>query len=92
MLFALVCVLPPQLEPLSLMLRIPVAALRHSVDPVPVEPMAIFVTDSGLAVYVPTTSELTWDAALPSTPMPNAYLRLRCPESLACGFSVDAER
>ena len=66
------------------------AALRHSVDPVPVEPMATFVTESGLVVYVPETSELTWDAPLPSTPMANSHLRLRCPESFACGFTVDA--
>ena len=56
-------------------------------DP-PVEPLWVFTTRSGLQVYVPVEGDQVWDATLPATPYPDPDLRLRCPQSLACGFAV----
>jgi hypothetical protein len=52
----------------------------------PIIPMRTFVTDSGLQVYVPIGTDQAWAGPLPSTPYPDRHLRLRCPETLACGF------
>lgn len=51
-------------------------------------PLAIYSTASGLQLYTPVDGDQMWDAPLPATPYPQPALRLRCPDSLACGFSV----
>jgi hypothetical protein len=86
--FVLVAVLPPQIEPLSVMVRAPIAAIRRGLSPVPVEPMITFVTDSGLAVSVPQFTDQAWAAPIPTTPVPDKRLRLRCANDMGCGFAI----
>lgn len=54
----------------------------------PREPLTTFTTASGIQVYVPVEGDQIWDAPLPAAPYPNPALRLRCPDSLECGFAV----
>jgi hypothetical protein len=57
-------------------------------QPMPVTELETFVTDSGLAVIVPVTGELAWDAPLPSSPVRRRGLQLRG-KTLREGFVVD---
>lgn len=57
--------------------------------PVPRAAMKTFVTRSGLTLYVPCKPDWSWDAPLPNTPYPNAYLRQRTPGDLSKGFISD---
>jgi hypothetical protein len=54
---------------------------------IPPAQLTTFTTRSGLDLYVPSDTDLAWDAPLPSTPTPDAALRLRCPNDLRCGFT-----
>jgi hypothetical protein len=88
--FVLICLVPPQAVELSLVLREPVAVVRYGITSVPVVNMQILVTNSGLELFVPREGEQAWAGPIPSTPIPDKRLRLRCPDSLACGFAIDA--
>jgi len=54
---------------------------------IPVAELFQKVTDSGARVWVPVTSDQTWDAPLPATPYFNSNLSLRGKE-LASGFYI----
>lgn len=51
--------------------------------------LRIVRTNSGLELYVPAEGDQAWDAPLPSTPYPNARLRLRSSGNLAGGFVLE---
>jgi hypothetical protein len=54
---------------------------------IPVAELSQKVTDSGVRVWVPVTSDQTWDAPVPTTPYFKHNLSLRGKE-LASGFYV----
>jgi hypothetical protein len=56
--------------------------------PVPTAEVHVFVTKSGLSLYVPNNGDRCWDAALPCTPYPNPHLRLRKNGEINSGFTV----
>jgi len=74
------------------LVELPAAALQGqftAADDIPRVPLTVFTTVSGLRVFVPDDGgDQVWDAPLPSTPYPNTALRLRCPDTLACGFAT----
>lgn len=51
--------------------------------------LAPFLTDSGLAIYVPKEGDQCWDAPLPCAPGPVKNLRLRRKENIYYGFMAD---
>jgi hypothetical protein len=55
-------------------------------------PLVLKPTASGLMIYTPDNGELCWDSPLPCTPDFNANLRLRVPENLGSGFTVEKAR
>jgi len=57
--------------------------------PVKTAELTTYVTNGGLALYVPKTGTKCWDSPLPSTPYPRPDLRLRRPGDLASGFVID---
>jgi hypothetical protein len=62
--------------------------LEHGFHPIPEVEMYEYVTDSGLALYVPAEGDQCWDAPLPSTPYPRPDLRLRTAGDLGSGFVI----
>ena len=56
--------------------------------PMPVAELATSVTESGLAVHVPTDGDQCWDAPLPCAPHVSPKLRLRKPGVLRSGFTA----
>ena len=67
----------------ALLVRPPPDAWSH---PTPAPDLEVFVTASGLALYVPRNANTCWTAPLPCTPHPSANLRLIDANRLGSGF------
>lgn len=50
-----------------------------------------FKTRSGLAVNIPKSGDQVWNSAIPSTPYPNPFLKLREDNNINSGFRSDAK-
>jgi hypothetical protein len=57
--------------------------------PTPTVALRQFTTSSGLVVLTPDRSDQSWDAPLPTTPVPVLRLRLRREGDLSSGFRID---